>query len=328
MLMKAETLAKYEQGKELFKKGMSIRNICLELKMAHHPFSKWLKENGITIASNNDGYEERFKRGMELYLNGMSLTHASKEVGSSPKRLSKYLKANNIEIGNPIKVRQMNENFFKVIDTEQKAYWLGFIYADGYITEYKRNERVKSMSLGIGLKAVDEGHLQKFLNDIEYVNGKITHRSVKGVDGVTHKAVRVVINNTQMCRDLIKLGATPRKSHTLTFPSKDIVPDHLLQHFIRGYVDGDGYIGHVTNSPRLRFGVMGTRWFLEGLMVRNPLFEATIKIDKRSTIVTSNNSIDLTHTKAEAIIKYLYTNASVYLDRKYNKILPFIENVE
>ena len=328
MLMKAETLVKYEQGKELFMNGMSIRNICLELKMAHHPFSKWLKENGVSVHNNNDGYEERFKRGMQLYLDGMSLTQASKEVGSSSKRLSKYLKDNGVEITNPVKVRQMNEDFFKVIDTEQKAYWLGFIYADGYITEYKRGERVKSMSLGIGLKAIDEKHLQKFLNDIEYVNGKITHRIVKGANNVSHEAVRTIVNNTQMCRDLIELGVTPRKSHTLTFPSRDIVPDHLLQHFIRGYVDGDGYIGYVTNSPRLRFGVIGTRWFLEGLMERNPMFEATIKIDKRSTITTSNNSIDLTHTKAEAIAKYLYTNANVYLDRKYNKVLPFIENVE
>lgn len=328
MLMKAETLVKYNKGKELFIEGMSIRSICAELKMSHHPFSKWLKENGVTVANNNDGYEERYKKGMELYLNGMSLTRASKEVGSSPKRLSKYLKENGVEITNPIKVRQMNEDFFKVIDTEAKAYWLGFIYADGYITEFKKNERIKSMSLGIGLKATDENHLHKFLRDIEYTNGKVTHRVVKGANG-NHHAVRVVVNNTQMCRDLIKLGVTPRKSHTLAFPSEEIVPDHLLQHFVRGYVDGDGCLGFAkANSTRLRFGVIGTRWFLEGLMTRIPLFQATIKVDKRSVIPTSNNSIDLTHTKAENIIKYLYTNANVYLDRKYNKILPFIENVE
>lgn len=327
MLMKAETLAKYEQGKELFDNGMSIKSICSELKMAHYPFSKWLKENGVSVHSNNDGCEERFKRGMQLYLDGMSLTQASKEVGSSPKRLSKYLKNNGIEITNPIKVRQMNEDFFKVIDTEQKAYWLGFIYADGCVSENIKNGRVKSMTLGIILKDSDEGHLQKFLDDMGYVNGKVTHKNV-ALHGTSFKAARVAINNTQMCRDLIKLGATPRKSHTLTFPSKDAVPDHLLRHFIRGYVDGDGYVGHVTNSSRLRFGMVGTRWFLEGLMERVPLFKATIKIDKRSKIHTTNNSIDLTHTKAENIIRYLYTDANVYLDRKYNKILPFIENVE
>ena len=325
--MKAETLAKYKQGKKLFESGRSIRSICSELKMAHHPFSKWLKENGIEVHNNNDGYEERFEEGMKLYLDGMSLTQVSKKVGSSPKHLSKYLKSKGIEITNPVKVRQMNEDFFKTIDTEEKAYWLGFIYADGYIIEFKRGERVKSMSLGIGLNANDKTHLQKFLNDIEYTNGKITQKTMKGKDEKLHDSVQVVVNNTQMCRDLIKLGVTPRKSHTLTFPSKDIVSDHLLRHFIRGYVDGDGYVGYARNN-RLRFGVIGTRWFLEGLMERNSMFNAPIRIDKRSSIPTTNNGIGMSHTRAENILCYLYKDANVYLDRKYNKVLPVIENVE
>lgn len=329
--MKAKTLAKYKQGKELFNNGMSIRNICIELKMAHHPFSKWLKENGVVVKNNHDGYEERYKRGMELYLNGVSLTKASQEVGSSPKRLSKYIKSQGIEITNPTVKRVIKDDFFKVIDNEKKAYWLGFIYADGYIIEtISKTGKVKSMYLGIGLQEGDREHLQKFLSDIEYVNGKVRNKLVK-LNGKEINTVRVSINHTNMCRDLIKLGVTPRKSHTLTFPSTEIVPSHLLPHFIRGYLDGDGCVEHrptKTDGIRLRVSMVGTKWFLEGLMARVPIFQANIRGDKRSAIPTSNNVISYSCNRANTIANYLYKNANVYLDRKYNKILPFIENVE
>ena len=57
----------------------------------------------------------------------------------------------------------LNENFFETIDTEDKAYWLGFIYADGYITKSKTGQH----NLGIKLSIKDLAHLQKFALDIK-----------------------------------------------------------------------------------------------------------------------------------------------------------------
>ena len=56
-----------------------------------------------------------------------------------------------------------NENYFKIIDSEEKAYWLGFLYADGCITRFYRNEKLKSMSLELTLQSNDIEHLKKFL---------------------------------------------------------------------------------------------------------------------------------------------------------------------
>ena len=48
-----------------------------------------------------------------------------------------------------------DEHSFDVIDTEEKAYWLGFLYADGNVSNTK-NE------VGITLQSSDIKHLYKF----------------------------------------------------------------------------------------------------------------------------------------------------------------------
>lgn len=137
-----------------------------------------------------------------------------------------------------------DKNFFEKIDTEEKAYWLGFMYADGSITRYYKNEKLKSMSLELSLKSEDKGHLFKFNSDI---NGDlpIQDRKTKLKDKI-YTSNRIVVNCTKMCNDLINVGCTPQKSLTLVYPKK-IMNEELERHFIRGYFDGDGCV-HYSKS--------------------------------------------------------------------------------
>lgn len=128
-----------------------------------------------------------------------------------------------------------NESYFEKIDSHEKAYWLGFLYADGCITRFYRNEKLKSMSLELTLKSDDEDHLYKFLKCLES-NVPIQHKTIKN----KYYASRLVINCTKMCRDLINLGCTPQKSLTLTFPNEKILSEKYISSFICGYFDGDG----------------------------------------------------------------------------------------
>ena len=64
----------------------------------------------------------------------------------------------------------LNKEYFKNIDTEEKAYWLGFIYADGYIIKSEKN-----YELGIELNYKDVEHLNKF-NSIFNNYYKVTKR--------------------------------------------------------------------------------------------------------------------------------------------------------
>ena len=65
------------------------------------------------------------------------------------------LQENGIEVINYQNLTKFNENVFDSIDTEEKAYWLGFIFADGYIS-------LKGNSFELSLKGSDSEHLDKF----------------------------------------------------------------------------------------------------------------------------------------------------------------------
>lgn len=136
-----------------------------------------------------------------------------------------------------------NKDYFEKINTSEKAYWLGFLYADGCITRFYKGEVLKSMSLEITLKDADCEHLIKFKNALES-NIPIQHRIITG----KYKADRIVVNCTKICNDLIKLGCTPTKSLTLEFPKKDIIPQDFIRDFIRGYFDGDGGVSYTEGK--------------------------------------------------------------------------------
>ena len=54
---------------------------------------------------------------------------------------------------------KFQENFFEIIDTQEKAYWLGFLFADGNVYK-KRN------SYYIKLSVCDKEVVERFKQDI------------------------------------------------------------------------------------------------------------------------------------------------------------------
>lgn len=219
-----------------------------------------------------------------------------------------------------------NKDYFNEIDTAEKAYWLGFLYADGCITRFYKGEKLKSMSLELTLKDEDCGHLIKFNNALEG-NVPIQHRII----AEKYKADRIVINSTKMCRDLIKLGCTPTKSLTLEFPNNDIVPSIFINDFIRGYFDGDGGVsyteGEYFNSARnktykqyhYRCYFCGNEQFLKELkkvLNFNNIKTSELKKDNRSQAV---NIYIYGDENIENLKKYLYTDNCVNLSRKFDK---------
>lgn len=218
-----------------------------------------------------------------------------------------------------------NKNYFKEINSEEKAYWLGFLYADGCITRFYKNEKLKSMSLELTLKEEDKGHLFKFLNSLES-NVPIQNKTIKN----QYKACRVVINCTEMCRDLINLGCTPQKSLTLTFPSNEILKEGYIQHFIRGYFDGDGCVYYnktdVYHKAKKKsylqkhFSVsfVGTYNLLTSM--KNILINNKINVSEKFT--TTGEAYQMYIYGKNNILKFyefLYKDSSVFLKRKYEK---------
>ena len=137
---------------------------------------------------------------------------------------------------------------------------------------------------------------------------------------------RVAFANKHLWHILNNYGCTPRKSLTLKFPNIEIFKDNsLIKHFIRGYFDGDGcFTRYIYSSgnvvPHVSF--MGTPEFLQELGKLIPT-NFSIRKDKRLTDQTIwyDFGVDASVT----MINFMYSNANIYLDRKYT-LYNFFKN--
>ena len=250
---------------------------------------------------------------IELYNEGRGVPYIVKQCGFSHKVVDRILKENGIvKRDDKHKGRRYsyNENFFEKIDTEEKAYWLGFIYADGYIKKRKQG----SYMLGITISIKDLKHLELFKKHIEAtypIRRYEAHTVYNSSD-----YVRIELIGNKIVDDLQKLGVYFNKTEILTFPTEEQVPQHLLHHFIRGYMDGDGYIT-TSGHNILKIGFGGTKEFLEGLERRMGLKDKKLyqkkEIKERGT---NNYSLDYSSLQAKNLGTNIYKDATVYLKRK------------
>ena len=202
---------------------------------------------------------------------------------------------------------KFNERYFENIDSEEKAYWLGFIAADGCVYKNKQSYRLQ-----INLKGSDINHLKKFQKAIcsDY---KITEKKVGKAQSNT---CQLKINSTKMCNDLIKNNIIERKSIIFEPP---ILNKNLMSHFIRGYFDGDGWITSYkrkdSNGYRNEVGIIGGKKALNYFIDFLPKgFSKYEKYKDDKIIQISGSSIK---TISETY-NYLYENATIFLDRKKN----------
>lgn len=220
------------------------------------------------------------------------------------------------------------EDFFDKIDTEEKAYVLGLLYADGW------NQTERNL-VAIALKESDKDILEKITELIQpdkplrYYTAA-NSREKEGFENSQNQC-RLMINNKHISQRLVELGCGKAKTHTLTFPTKEQVPSHLIRHFVRGYFDGDG---SVSGDKQKQFCFVGTIDFLlplQQILMKELNFSKT-KLDCRHK-GRDNEIRSLRYCGINQCIKFrdwLYEGATIYLERKKNMFdtyFPF-ERVE
>lgn len=228
----------------------------------------------------------------------MSITKIAKTIHMRKETISNYLKSQGYTIIKDGRKHFFNFDYFNTIDSEEKAYWLGFLYADGYVNERGIIE--------ITLSSIDKEHLIKFCTSIGLDIDVISSRVINN-----HECSRINIGSKRMVNDLIDLGCIQCKSLKLTFPNDTQVPQYLLRDFVRGYVDGDGWVGLCNTTPRI--SIYGTKEFLEEMIEYLHLPSAKIRKDSRSNVYI----VEWGSTKAYNIINQLYKDSNIYLNRKY-----------
>lgn len=205
----------------------------------------------------------------------------------------------------------VNDIYFNKIDTEEKAYWLGFLMADGCIHQRNGQDR---LSLVVSIK--DKNHLEKFKKSLSFEGPIIDYTKKSGLFiGLVHSYIR--ITSQLLSNDLAKMGCTPRKTLTLQFPELN---NDLVHHFIRGYFDGDGSVfiskeKHWRNSnifSIIHFRFTGTKAFLSVL-------DKKINLSGRLIQVKNSKVYELSYKrnkKAKQFYNYLYKDATIFLERK------------
>lgn len=253
----------------------------------------------------------------ELYLKYGNQNKVAEELGCNSKTVGAWMKKFGIKtVGSQgARKHSYNEKFFEKIDTEEKAYWLGFIYADGCV--YESTDK-KSYRLQINLKLSDYKTLEDFQKTIGS-NYKIQEKQINN-----SMACLLKINSTKMCKDLMSLGVFPRKSLKLNFPSKEVIPVELQSHFIRGYFDGDGSIYKIKGKQHFTIDICSNESFLQD--IEKILLDKGMEKFNYSKHAKSK-AISLRTSKDKNVIdfyKYIYKNATVFLKRKKNKYDEFI----
>lgn len=210
----------------------------------------------------------------------------------------------------------LNDDYFEVIDSDEKAYWLGFLYADGYIYERMNKNGGMSQHLELDLASEDVVHIHKFRYCIG-CNKKVRSKNVK-YNNKVYPTNRIDIYSDIFCNHLRKKGVVPRKSLILTYPNEEILPPKYNSSFIRGYFDGDGCV--YTNNPADIFVVsfVGTEAFLTTMMqvLKQEASMNTVNMTKKSKAYEMRYS---GYNNFVKMYNYMYQKSTVSLDRKRQK---------
>ena len=219
----------------------------------------------------------------------------------------------------------VDENFFEKIDSREKAQILGFIGADGCLTQASKYSKI----ITIKLSTTDESYLIWIKEKLKF-EGSIKQSIVKTGYNSNFKTSDLTLCNQKLCNDIQKLGIHQRKSLTLDFPTPDQVPNEFLPSYILGYFEGDGCISHGINAQNKIWSYVGiccTKSFGEKL--QQILAERGIRSDmKRKKDLTKRNinSWALTINSSQPIIKFLdwiYRDSVYQMERKYQTYKEF-----
>lgn len=267
-----------------------------------------LKRNNVQLKNGYCMGDSTISEIVSLYVGGFSTYDIAEKFNVCRSTIENILRTRKIPIRGSRKY-SFDQNYFKDIDCEEKAYWLGFITADGCLSA----DRKSGYSVTVELSVVDKGHLVKLALAVDFI-GNLYERS-RVVFGKESSFCCLSLNSKLMVNSLIKLGLTQNKSLSTVVPD---IPKSLYRHFVRGVVDGDGSIVH-SNTNKISVSIAsGSFGFLES--IRNIIntgcgfnYGSLYKKSTGNTCILSYGG----NRSVLKVLKWLYNSSTVYLDRKY-----------
>jgi transposase len=299
---------------KLYRSGLSTNKIGTKLGYHKSVISKIVNAAGElrfrTLTDNERA------TAVQRYKDGESAPRIAKQMGVASPAIYLALTKFGVprrSVSSYSKEEAIDHLYFSKIDTQDKAYWLGFLLADGCVTT--RSEIILS------LKASDAQHLSLWRDTIG------SHRKIAISGHAKHfggyrwfcRTARFVIKSNRLSADLCALGVIPAKTGRTIYPSK--IPPKLEADFWRGAIDGDGWLCRVKSGRR--------RQLVLGFTGDMPIVEAfqrfVLRYIPTKAQITANGTkifkFQVTDSYAYEIADVLYGKASVYLNRKRKVLL-------
>lgn len=301
----------------LYQSGISPKEIGEKFQIYNNSVTRILRKHGVERNQLEKVSQETCNLIIKDYTNGISSTIIANKLNINDSTVCRILKRNHIKIRPPeINKRtfDINQDYFENIDCEDKAYFLGLLYADGNISKSKYSTRLL-------LHPKDKDILEKFslaiYNSIKIESTKPHENNVE--------YLFVPIYSKKICLDLAKLNCTPNKTFNIKFP-EDILQKKLIRHFIRGYFDGDGCISIAdTNKPSVSF--TSNVEFNNGLIqhFKNININCGINYINKNRNLDSSNFQILGFENIKNFYHYLYDDSNIFMQRKYLLFQEFLE---
>lgn len=261
--------------------------------------------------------KEQKQKIIDLYNSGISTVKIGEMFEMKASNVAGYLKRGGVELrSNKQNSRkfELNHEYFDTINTSEKAYWLGFMYADGFI-------ETKRPYVGISLALADECHIEKFKKAID-ANYEI-HRYIGTGYSEGKLYSKIIMSSEKMKSDLIKHGCIENKTNMISAPKID---KEMISHFIRGYIDGDGCITHSFNkygSLDWKVKILGTDKLLDYIrdfIHKNNIAQINQYSKRKEYQIVSCLEFG-GNIQVRNFLELIYKDATILLDRKYKEFL-------
>lgn len=287
---------------ELYESGFSAIHVGQELGFNESTIRSWLRKYKVEIrngGSYNIKYPEKsIEDIIRLYSKGMYTSEIDILLGFRKGTAQYILNKRNVSLRHRGPKSMIgNEDFFDVIDDECKAYFLGYIMADGNVS-ITNNQFCLKLHISIQDKEI----IDKFLKVINSSN----KTSIKN----NGKSYYVSLTSVHMCKRLIELGVIPNKTGKECI--SDEIPKSLIRHYLRGVFDGDG----ITDISKKRSGFVGSVNIINSILK---------ELDEELTVFYAGKGKKVVYFLggkkfSKKLHKYLYDESNIWLERKRSRL--------
>ena len=306
--------------KSLYQSGINQKNIGRVFGVSESKIGRVLKTEGVQAKSSKDycsilNHEDEINV-IEQYTGGKNMKEIARMYNCSSSVIDDVLRRNGIKkksFSEAFRKYNIDDYYFDEINNQDKAYMLGFFYADAYnISSYDKH----LYNISLLLQPCDKYMLERMRENMGM------EREVKTIINSTNKKpyVKIEIMNKHMVLRLDELGIVRNKTRKTAFPF--YLSKELYSHFVRGLLDGDGCIVHSLN----RVTMVGSKQLMNDLA---NVIEEYVGFRQHVGEYKISPGICYMHISAkwkiEAFLDWVYKDADMKLLRKYELYLRIKE---